>query len=115
MVNYMYLFNTLSSGIIALEITTHPQNRTIRNGESVTFTCSATGAPPISYQWFYNGDEITSANTTTYTFTALYGSFGSYHCTATSGSVVVTSDSATLTGMSFITYIYNYFILIAIV
>ena len=72
-------------------------------GTVVTFTCEATGEPPISYQWFHNNIEISSTNTTMYTIdTARYDDFGSYHCNATSGSDKVTSNSATLTGMPFI-------------
>ena len=91
------------SGNIPLEITTHPGNIATSQGTVVTFTCQATGDPPISYQWFHNDIEIPSANTTTYRIMFVnYNDFGSYHCNATSGSDEVVSNSATLTGMPFI-------------
>ena len=103
-IQYMYfLFTTLSSGNIPLEITTDPEDMaTSQETFVVTFTCEATGDPPISYQWFHNDVEIPSTNTTTYRIIFVgYNNFGSYHCSATSGSDEVVSNSATLTGMPF--------------
>ena len=98
----------MSSGVVGppiapppqLEITTHPQDQDTEAGNSVTFTCNATGASSISYQWFHNNVAIPSTNTTMYTINFVgYDDFGSYHCNATSGSDEVASNSATLTGM----------------
>ena len=97
---------------IPLEITTHPEDQIAVNGVTVIFTCSATGDSPISYQWFYNNNPIPSANITTYIFTASYDSFGSYHCNATSGSVEVVSNSATLSGMDVFKCLYFIVILL---
>ena len=89
------------AGNIPLVISTHPQNQTTVLGSQVTFTCNATGDPPISYQWFYNNVAIPSTNTTMYTINFVgFDDFGSYHCNATSGSDEVASNSATLTGMN---------------
>ncbi|MCI0746758.1 MAG: family 10 glycosylhydrolase [Verrucomicrobia subdivision 3 bacterium] len=42
-------------------ITMHPQSRTVRVGSNVTFTASATGTPPLTYQWQFNGSELAGA------------------------------------------------------
>lgn len=81
-------------------ITTHPQDLATVEGVTASFTCEANGASPISYQWFHNNAAIPSASAATYSFIVSFGSFGSYHCNATSGGQEVASDSATLTGMT---------------
>jgi uncharacterized membrane protein len=39
-------------------LTQAPQSQTVYPGQSVTFTVQATGEPPLSYQWQYNGADI---------------------------------------------------------
>ena len=98
----------LAGVVFPLEITTHPQDVATAVGAVASFTCGATGAPSITYQWFHNNAAIPSANTSTYTFTVTsFSSFGSYHCNATSGSDEVASDSATLTGMTCIKSLHD--------
>jgi uncharacterized repeat protein (TIGR01451 family) len=42
-------------------ILSQPQSRTITNGQSVTFTVTATGAPPMAYQWQKDGSDVLGA------------------------------------------------------
>ncbi len=42
-------------------IVTHPQSRTVPVGQSATFTVSASGSAPMSYQWQRNGTNIAGA------------------------------------------------------
>ena len=104
---FIFFYSLFHRAGITLEITRHPEDQIAVNGVTVIFTCSATGDPPISYQWFHNNNPIPSTNTTTYIFTASYDSFGSYHCNATSGSVEVASNSATLSGMDVFICVYK--------
>ncbi len=48
-------------------ITTQPVSRTNVAGTVATFSMTATGAPPLSYQWTFNGGSITDATNTTLT------------------------------------------------
>lgn len=48
-------------------ITSHPQDQTVAAGQSATFTVSASGASPLSYQWQRNGVDISGATQSTYT------------------------------------------------
>jgi alpha-tubulin suppressor-like RCC1 family protein len=41
-----------------IQIVQDPQSQTIPYGSDVTFSVMATGAPPISYQWFMNGQPL---------------------------------------------------------
>ncbi|MGC9036341.1 MAG: immunoglobulin domain-containing protein [Verrucomicrobiia bacterium] len=43
-------------------ITTQPQSVTTNVGANVTFTVTATGIPPLSYQWYWNNLPISGAN-----------------------------------------------------
>ncbi len=42
-------------------ITGHPTNRTVLAGSNVTFTVTAGGTPPFSYQWRFNGTDMPGA------------------------------------------------------
>jgi outer membrane protein assembly factor BamB len=46
---------------------THPSSRTVAPGETATFSTTATGDGPLSYQWERDGKEISSATTPSYT------------------------------------------------
>ena len=48
---------------------TQPTNQTVMVGETATFNVSATGTPPLSYQWNFNGTNISGATNTTLTLT----------------------------------------------
>jgi len=42
-------------------INTQPQNLTVLAGSNATFSVSATGPGPLSYQWKFNGTNISGA------------------------------------------------------
>jgi Immunoglobulin I-set domain len=80
-------------------IITQPVNQTVTAGQSATFSVTATGTGPLTYQWFVNGVPIsgaTSSSCTTGPTTA--GQSGSAYTVIVSNSVgSVTSNGATLT------------------
>jgi hypothetical protein len=39
-------------------ITSHPQDRNALSSDTVQFSVTAAGAPPLSYQWLFNGDLL---------------------------------------------------------
>ena len=49
------------------EITQQPMSQTVNVGQTATFTVSATGAMPLTYQWQKNGANISGATSATYT------------------------------------------------
>jgi len=57
----------LASGPV---IITQPSDAYVNQSASVTFTVSATGGTPLTYQWRYDGDPITNATSSSYTVTA---------------------------------------------
>ena len=48
-------------------ITTQPGNPSVTVGQTATFSVTATGTAPLSYQWRKNGVDIASATSASYT------------------------------------------------
>ena len=78
-------------------IAAHPQNQAVRNGTSATFTVTATGNEPLSYQWKQNSVDISGATSSTYTIGVTQRSDGgSYTVVVTNEAGSITSNAATL-------------------
>jgi PQQ enzyme repeat len=56
-----------SPAAVAPAITTQPVAQTVALGKQATFSVTATGTAPLSYQWRKNGAVITGATTANYT------------------------------------------------
>src|SRR5438132_3594824 len=52
---------------VAPAITTQPASQTVTAGQRATFTVTATGTAPLSYQWQKNGTTIGGATAASYT------------------------------------------------
>ena len=86
-------------------MTVHPVDQTnIVPGSDVSFSVTATGIAPLSYQWqkdgvdLTDGGSITGATTATLTITGVMESDeGGYRCVVTNIAGTDTSDSALLT------------------
>jgi glucose/arabinose dehydrogenase len=81
------------------QITQHPANRTVAAGATATFTVTASGTAPLSYQWQKNGVDIPTATTASYTTlpTVLADTGSTYRCRVTNSAGSTTSNAATLT------------------
>ncbi len=90
------------------EITGQPENQSVKNGEEVTFSVTATGmSEPFTYQWQVNKDgtgesgfsDITNAVSDTYTIPAVDKSYNGYkyRCVITNERGSVTSSVVELT------------------
>jgi hypothetical protein len=80
-------------------ILSQPQNATVGDGQQATFTVSAAGAQPLSYQWRRNGVDIPGATSRTYTTPALTlaDSGARYSVVIGNAEGSIISDEATLT------------------
>jgi hypothetical protein len=80
-------------------ITTQPQNQTVNQTQSATFTVAATGTPTLNYQWMKSGMAISGATSSTYTTppTTPADNNTQFAVVVSNASGSVTSTSATLT------------------
>src|SRR5207249_2774894 len=58
---------TVNAAPVAPTITTQPTSQTVTAGQRATFTVTATGTAPLSYQWQKNGTTIGGATAASYT------------------------------------------------
>jgi glucose/arabinose dehydrogenase len=79
-------------------ITSHPQSVSVSPGQIASFTVTATGSTPLSYQWQKNNANIAGATSTTYTIANVNATHaGQYRVIVTNSAGSVTSNAATLT------------------
>src|SRR5580692_8040424 len=79
-------------------ITQQPANATVTAGQSATFTVTATGTAPLTYQWFMNGSAVgTNSNTYTISQTTLGQTGAQIFVTVTNAVSSATSQTVTLT------------------
>src|ERR1039457_5887475 len=100
------LFGSVTSSNAALlltnappAITTQPQSQSILAGQTATFSVAATGTPPLTYQWLFNGTNVISGATTNPFSLANVQSTngGNYSVIVSNFAGSVTSAAATLT------------------
>ena len=78
-------------------ITTQPQSQTNNAGTTATFSVSATGASPLSYQWRKDGVNLSSATNITLNITNVQPmSIGYYSVVVINPGGTVTSSNASL-------------------
>ncbi len=79
-------------------ITTQPASQSVPAGQTVTFSVSASGSQPLSYQWQRGTSNISGATSSSYSFTTASADNGATFRVIVSNQFgSVTSTSATLT------------------
>lgn len=79
-------------------IATQPASQTVAAGSKVTFSVTANGTPPLSYQWRLNTANIGGANSSTYVIASAQASnAGDYTVLVTNPAGEILSQPATLT------------------
>jgi len=83
----------------APSITAQPASETIAAGQTATFTVTAVGSAPLSYQWSQNGAAISGATSASYTTPAETSSANApqFRVAVSNSFGTVTSSAATLT------------------
>jgi lysophospholipase L1-like esterase len=89
----------VTAGSSAPTITAQPLSQSVAVGQTVTFSISASGTAPLSYQWQKNSVNISGATGASYTTpAATSGDNGStYRCIVTNSLGSATSNAGTLT------------------
>ncbi|TLZ05309.1 MAG: hypothetical protein E6K39_12705, partial [Gammaproteobacteria bacterium] len=92
---------TVSSVLVAPTITRQPASQTVTAGQRATFTVTAAGTAPLSYQWQKNGTAIGGATAASYTTPATTAADNGDQFTVVvsnaAGSVTSTAASLTVT------------------
>ncbi len=89
---------TVTSSGTAPSITSQTWDQTVNAGASVTFSVTASGTAPLTYQWRKNGENIPGANAASYTINNAQASDAAgYYCWVTNGYGAAWSGSAILT------------------
>jgi len=89
---------TVNAAPTAPTITTHPASQTVAAGQSVTFSVSASGTAPLSYQWRKDGASLSGQTNATYSITNVNaGQAGVYSVVVSNGGGSATSNGASLT------------------
>jgi uncharacterized lipoprotein YddW (UPF0748 family) len=79
-------------------ITAQPEDRAVNQGGNATFTVSASGAPPLRYQWRFEGANLAEATNSAHTVVDAQPSReGAYSVVITNTVGSVTSSVASLT------------------
>ncbi len=80
-------------------ISTHPASQTVPVGQPATFNVVASGSAPLSYQWQRNGNNITGANSSSYTLASatVADNGAKFRVVVSNAFGSVTSNEATLT------------------
>lgn len=78
-------------------ITLQPVDKTITNGDPVSFTAAASGSGTLSYQWFFQTNVLINGATSPTLAFATANQPGTYSMKVTSGASSVTSSPAKLT------------------
>ncbi len=88
-----------ASGAVAPSITTQPVSQTVTAGQTATFSVTATGTAPLSYQWNKNSAAISGATSSSYTTpsTASSDNEAEFSVVVTDAAGSATSSPATLT------------------
>jgi hypothetical protein len=75
----------------------HPVAQIVTQGSNATFAVIASGTPPLSYQWRFNGVEIPGATSSSYTRSAAQPAHsGNYSVIVSNAFSIVTSSNALL-------------------
>jgi hypothetical protein len=84
---------------VAPSITAQPASQSVIAGQTATFSVTATGTAPLTYQWRRNGAAINGATSASYTSSATTSADSGAQFTAAVGNSAgsVTSSAATLT------------------
>jgi hypothetical protein len=90
---------TVMSASVAPAITTQPASQTVIAGKTASFTVTASGTAPMTYQWSKNGAAIGGATSSTYTTPAETATDNNAKFTVAVSNTAgnATSNAATLT------------------
>lgn len=95
---FTFSTNATLTVLVPAFVTADPTNLTVLAGSSATFTVTPGGTPPFSYQWRFNGTNLSGANADTLVVpNAQFVNAGNYSVLVVNAYGSATSANATLT------------------
>jgi len=95
---------SVAAPVLAPSISSQPGNLTVNAGQAATFSVSASGTAPFTYQWYKGTVALTGANSASYQIASASSSdAGTYSVKITNSAGSITSASATLTVSAVVT------------
>jgi Malectin domain/Immunoglobulin I-set domain len=90
---------TVNPTAVAPTVSSQPANRTVTAGQTATFSVTASGTSPLSYQWQRGGVAISGATSSAYTTAATTSSINGaqFRAVVSNSKGTATSNAATLT------------------
>ena len=91
--------NSFSLGVNQIvRITQQPGNQLVNEGVNVSFSVTATGTGPLSYQWFFNDQPVSGATSAQLSLSSVaLTQQGQYHVRINNGGSTINSGKAALT------------------
>ncbi len=84
-----------------VRITKQPSSQMVNEGTGTSMTVAATGTAPMSFQWYYNGQAVSGATTSTLNFSsAQLVDAGNYYCRVSNPGSSATTSTASLVVMA---------------
>ena len=91
------IYNITYNAVSGPVITQQPQNQTVSQGNTATFSVTASGTAPLNYQWRKNSINIIGATSSSFNIISAFPSdAGTYSVVVTNASNSVFSNNATL-------------------
>jgi hypothetical protein len=90
---------TVNAALVVPSITQQPSNQTVTAGQTATFSVTAAGTAPLTYQWQQGATPISGATAPSYTTpaTATSDSGSTFSVVVSNSAGKITSNAATLT------------------
>ena len=95
-------FTVIVNGLTAPSFTLQPVSQVVGAGQSVTFTAAATGYPPPTYQWQFNGTNINGATDSTYTIPSTGLTNIGYYTVVIANSVNTNTSASASASLTFL-------------
>src|SRR6266581_1025019 len=97
-INHGTISTNCGGGTVPPSITMQPTSLTVTQGNNASFSVTAAGDPPLSYQWRFGGNNLAGATSTGFTVTCAQSTdAGNYDVVVSNNSGSATSAVATLT------------------
>jgi hypothetical protein len=91
-----FVVDVRASDEVSPSVTIAPESQSAPIGDAVNFSVNAIGSAPLSYQWYFDGNLLFGATTSTYTIASVQATNGGSYSVTVTNVYGSTTASATL-------------------